>query len=404
MRAAIDIRSLQAPCGNRGIGVYVREVTKQLLADKRELTLVKWANLPMSEADQAWTSQQPCLEVPGPFRVGKSYNLNFIADRLWHQNFFASLVQVADIFYFANADVSLGCPLHDIGLPRATSVQDVIPPQQMAMYFPVINRNSLKGRYIQWSYRNINNAFRYFDCVIANSQFTKNNLQRYWQESGYDSQDVNLNSVLLGKNPAFKPADSQAINRLREKYQLQVPFLLYVGALGANKNLRTLFEALQLISNSNNSNPLLVITGPKDDAEQAYLTSHYPQVQVKWLSYCPYEELPTLYSAAQAFVFPSLIEGFGLPPLEAMAAGTPVICSSAASLPEVTGDAALLFDPHDSVEIAAAIVQMTASTELQAQYREKGLKRAAQLTWQATANNTWHLLEEAVAIYKAKHK
>jgi len=118
--------------------------------------------------------------------------------------------------------------------------------------------------------------------------------------------------------------------------------------------------------------------------------------QVELLGYVPHEDVPALYSAAEAFVFPSLYEGFGLPPLEAMACGTPVACSNAASLPEVAGPAAVFFDPLDVLGMAATLGALLDDRELRAALRDRGLRRAALFSWEACARATVAIYEDAV--------
>jgi glycosyltransferase involved in cell wall biosynthesis len=108
------------------------------------------------------------------------------------------------------------------------------------------------------------------------------------------------------------------------------------------------------------------------------------------------ELLPTLYSGALAFVYPSLYEGFGLPPLEAMACGTPVLTSNVTSLPEVVGDAGLLVDPYNVEAIAHGIRRLVEDSALREELKRKGLERAKQFTWERTAELTWAVLEEAM--------
>jgi glycosyltransferase involved in cell wall biosynthesis len=110
------------------------------------------------------------------------------------------------------------------------------------------------------------------------------------------------------------------------------------------------------------------------------------------------EDLPALYRAARAFVYPSLFEGFGLPPLEAMASGTPVVTSDVSSLPEITGDAALLIDPNDERALANALIEIMNNDRLRAELREKGIAQAKKFTWRDAAEKTLMLYQEAYAI------
>jgi glycosyltransferase involved in cell wall biosynthesis len=163
------------------------------------------------------------------------------------------------------------------------------------------------------------------------------------------------------------------------------PFLLYVGNLKPHKNVSTLLRAYAQLRQGKKLTHSLLIVG--DDARWKHsvveecwrLGIHDATVIVPFVSA---DLLPRIYAAADIFVMPSTVEGFGLPVLEAMACGTPVVCSNAASLPEVAGDAALYFDPASSEELAAQVERLLHSRELRASLRAKGLQRAKQFTWQ----------------------
>ena len=119
--------------------------------------------------------------------------------------------------------------------------------------------------------------------------------------------------------------------------------------------------------------------------------------KVRLLGFVPDGDLPALYSLAEVFAFPSLYEGFGLPVLEAMACGTPVICSNTSSLPEVAGEAALQIAPTDVQEWARALEQIGSNSALRASLRERGLKQAARFTWENTARQTYAIYQEVYA-------
>ena len=168
-------------------------------------------------------------------------------------------------------------------------------------------------------------------------------------------------------------------------------FILYLGSNKPHKNLNRLVEAYAAISNLRVP---LVIAGtwlpqypePRQLADALGLNKS----QIRWLGSVPGHDLPALYSAALAFVFPSIVEGFGLPVVEAMACGTPVVCSRIPSLVEVAGDAADLFDPNDitSITIALHVIQ---DTEFRTALRQRALTQVTQFSWQKTANATLNL-------------
>jgi alpha-1,3-rhamnosyl/mannosyltransferase len=172
-------------------------------------------------------------------------------------------------------------------------------------------------------------------------------------------------------------------------------YVLYFGSNKPHKNLPRLVEAFaRWHTESRESQIRLVVAGQWDvrypEAKQRAEDLNAP---VLFIGSVDDAALPALYSSATAFVFPSLYEGFGLPPLEAMACGVPVVCSNAASLPEVVGDAALLVNPRAAEEIAAAITRVLTDAALRDELRAKSLVRASQFSWERTARATLRVYE-----------
>jgi alpha-1,3-rhamnosyl/mannosyltransferase len=186
------------------------------------------------------------------------------------------------------------------------------------------------------------------------------------------------------------------VERVRRKHKLAEHYVLHVGINKSHKNLRKLLQAWRQVVNSEPTlrSFQLALAGPRDPrypepvrlAEQLEIRE-----TVHSLGLAPEPDLPAIYSGATLFVLPSLYEGFGLPALEAMACGTPVLCSNSSSLPEVTGNAAVLFDPTSVDAIAAALQRGLTSPGLQADLRERGLEQAARFSWSQTARATREL-------------
>lgn len=189
----------------------------------------------------------------------------------------------------------------------------------------------------------------------------------------------------LAPDPRFRPQPATALSVLRSHYALPEQFVLYVGINKPHKNLVALIEAYAQLPTSS---PPLVIAGPWDnrypEAKQRAAALGLAQ-RVRFLGTVPDADLPALYAAAALFVFPSRYEGFGLPVLEAMACGTPVACSNLSSLPEVAGDAALLFDPSDVTAISQVVQRLLDDKSRRDDLGERGLVQAARFTWERTA-------------------
>jgi len=184
----------------------------------------------------------------------------------------------------------------------------------------------------------------------------------------------------------------QAAHGIIEKYQLQSPYILAVCAMNPNKNFKMIFDVLPELEGHNLK---VVIVGSKNSrvfGEQD--TPHFDSVH--WLGYVSDEELLALYEHAAGFIFPSLYEGFGLPPLEAMALGCPVVVSSRASIPEICGDAGLYFNPLDPKEAAARLIEVTSNSELGQKMSDKGREHSTFFTWNKCAKDTVNIIMNAV--------
>jgi glycosyltransferase involved in cell wall biosynthesis len=183
-----------------------------------------------------------------------------------------------------------------------------------------------------------------------------------------------------------RPPAEEDFERVRDRYQLKDPFALYVGNIKPHKNLERLIEAFHELRQESAFEALkLIIIGDEITKYQGLRRAvhrHKLHKHVRFFGFVPLETLSVLYRLASVFVFPSLYEGFGLPPLEAMSFGTPVVTSNVSSLPEVVGDAALLVDPYDSSSIADGMRRVLTDENLRAFLRERGMARAREYSWE----------------------
>jgi glycosyltransferase involved in cell wall biosynthesis len=181
------------------------------------------------------------------------------------------------------------------------------------------------------------------------------------------------------------PANAERMDLVRQRYQLDHPFVLYVGNIKPHKNIERLIDAFgRARSRGCPDDVKLVIIGDeisKYPGLRQSVHKHKLDKHVRFLGFQPMETLAAFYRLARAFVFPSLYEGFGLPPLEAMACGTPVVTSNVSSLPEVAGNAALLVDPYDAEAIAAGICQALTDEPLRTELIARGYERARSFSW-----------------------
>ncbi|WP_298815698.1 glycosyltransferase family 1 protein [Chloroflexus sp.] len=227
--------------------------------------------------------------------------------------------------------------------------------------------------------------------VLAISHATRRDLVQWY---GADPNRITVTH--LGLSATFvSPVDPARIAVVRARYGLtQRPYLLYIGTVQPRKNLGRVIEALAHAIAAGYDLDLVIagkrgwLSEPIERRSGELGIDH----RVRFIGYVAEEDLPALLSGALAFIFPSLYEGFGMPVLEAMACGTPVITSAISSLPEVAGDAALLVDPRDTHAIAAAIMRLSDDPNLRAELRARGLARARQFTWEACAQRTLEVL------------
>jgi len=192
----------------------------------------------------------------------------------------------------------------------------------------------------------------------------------------------------------------EEIERVRDRYQLNAPYVLYAGNIKPHKNLERLIEAFHTLRRGDLEHVKLLIIG---DEISKYATlrravhRYKLHKHVRFFGFVPDKTLAVLYRLARAFVFPSLYEGFGLPPLEAMASGTPVITSNISSLPEVVGDAALLIDPYDADAIADAMRRILLDSDLRDDLRQRGFRRVAEFSWERSVRRVRQIYEEVLA-------
>lgn len=199
---------------------------------------------------------------------------------------------------------------------------------------------------------------------------------------------------LLGVHPAFQALDTQQVHNVLSHYEIAAGYLLFVGTIEPRKNLTGMIRAYQRLKSRRVSTPPLVIVGQKgwhaDDVVDSIANAGKT---VHWLDNVPFADLPAFYNGARALVLPSFHEGFGLPAVEAMACGTPVVVSARGSLPEVVGDAGVYIDPDDVDAIAHGIETLLSDDALYQQLQVAGRQRASLFSWQKTA-------EIAVNVYQ----
>jgi glycosyltransferase involved in cell wall biosynthesis len=260
------------------------------------------------------------------------------------------------------------------------------------LMFPQYLPNRLAFGYARTS---IGLAARRATRVLTVSESSKRDILRF-VDTEPDKIDVIYNAY--DERFAIDPAEEDVV-RVRERYQLQDEFVLYAGNVKPHKNLERLIDAFHIVRNRGLDHLKLVMIGDeisKYTALRRAVHRHQLHKYVRFLGYLPEETLAVMYRLAGVFVFPSLYEGFGLPPLEAMASGTPVVTSNVSSLPEVAGDAAVLVDPYDPHAIADGIYRVLTDADLRKDLRRKGVARAGQFSWEQSVRRVRKIYGEVV--------
>lgn len=255
------------------------------------------------------------------------------------------------------------------------------------LYFPeTYTKGDLK--YLTWA---TEHNVRSVAHLLADSEATKSDLTKHFS---VDPQRVTV--VYPGVSPLFQPEHYPLeLTAIRNHFGIKGPYILYVGTLQPRKNVERLIEAFAKAKRAKRLKQQLVLAGRLGWLPEGVLRRlQEVEEAVTLAGYVPESYLPALYSGATAFVLPSLFEGFGLPVLEAMACGTPVIASDIPSLAEVVGDAGVLFSPQDTDELAETLVWVCEHREFREELRSKGFVRAKQFTWEEAARKTLEVLAQ----------
>jgi glycosyltransferase involved in cell wall biosynthesis len=263
-------------------------------------------------------------------------------------------------------------------LPPATRCRSVVTIHDcIHLMFPQYLPSRLAYVYAKgsmWS------ATRKANRILTVSEASKHDILRF-----FDVAPEKVSVIYNAIDERFlAPADPARMEQVRQRYQLEHPFILYVGNIKPHKNLEGLIDAFGRMRSNAPEDLRLIIIGDeisKYPALRQAVHRHKLDKHVRFLGFQPLETLACFYRQARAFVFPSFYEGFGLPPLEAMACGAPVVTSNVSSLPEVCGDGALLVDPHDPDALADGILRAVMDESLRADLIAKGRERARHFSW-----------------------
>jgi glycosyltransferase involved in cell wall biosynthesis len=352
-RVAIDARKLR----DFGIGTYIRNILVQLdrLDQQTEYVIL----CRPGDVDLARSLAPRFRLVPETAGTYSAVEQVRIPWRLWREH------------------VDLVHEPHYV-LPPATRCRSVVTIHDcIHLMFPQYLRNRLAYAYARTS---MWTATRQASRILTVSEASKRDILHF-----FDIPPEKVQVVYNAIDHRFLTAPDEATtDRVRQRYQLDHPFVLYVGNIRPHKNLERLIDAFGRARPRGPEGLKLVVIGDevsKYPSLRQTVHRHKLDKHVRFLGFQPHETLASFYRLAAAFVFPSLYEGFGLPPLEAMACGTPVVTSNVSSLPEVAGDAALLVDPYNVEAIAEGLVIVLTDEARRQRMIVRGLARARQFSW-----------------------
>lgn len=372
MTIGIDARSLQDTQPS-GVGEYTHELLRALFAVDRENTYHLFANA-------TGEVKLPSFDFPNVVlhRFHYPNKLLNLSLRFLGTPKIDRLIPGIDAFFMPNLNfIALGekIPLivttHDLSFELYPSF---FTPKQRAWH-RLIKPRVLLARAA---------------AIVAVSEHTKNDLVHH-----YTLPPEKIHVVHPGISPIFlAPPDNARDTEVRNRYNLPPNFILFLSTVEPRKNPDATIEAFRLLKkNPRFADFHLVLAGRRSLRSHIYNSRELENDAIHFLGYIPKEDRPSLYRLARAFVYPSYYEGFGLPPLEAMSQGTPVIASHASSLGEVLGDAALLVDPHNIADLEHALYQILTDEKLATTLSLRGREHAKQFTWEHAAQQTLALLQ-----------
>jgi glycosyltransferase involved in cell wall biosynthesis len=367
VKIAIDIRTIDKP--RSGVGYYVTNLVEQLMT-------IDDANRYCLISNDAGFDKG--LTGAGNFRHchTRISNENHLFGDIWENTVLPRSLEKMGIDIFHGPAFMI--PLFKGDLRTVATIHDIV-----AFILP----HTIPKKYSLYMKLLISQVVKRADRIISVSESTKADLVT-WLGTPEDKIDVVPQGVSSRFVPASPDDDGQTI---RKKYGIRGDYYLFVGNLEPRKNLIRIMQAFEAARDSLGRDIQLVVCGKKgwlyDDIIAAYHRIKRDS-EIILTNYVDERDLLGLYQHARIFLFPTLYEGFGMPVLEAMAAGAPVVTSNVSSFPEICGDAALLVDPYDIGAIAGAILDVEDSAELRAELRERGLRRVQDYTWRATAEKT----------------
>lgn len=373
MRVGIDVRC--AFGRKTGVGYYTYHLLKALFRLDNDNQYLLFFNSLKEKPEAVFRGENLSLVQPP---VSLPNRLLHFFWRYLHFPAIERFIGPVEVFHSPNYQL----------IPTKSAATVITVYDLSFLKFPEVTMLTAKLHYAKKIFEYVRGA----DSVIVISESTKNDLLELTETT------EDKISVIPGAcDDKFRPIDDgNAIQNVKGKYGIQGDYILFVGTIEPRKNLARLLRAYHRIRDKLDVQLLLVGTKGWQDKE---IYETYDRLRlsdrVKFLGYIPEEDLPYLYSGALFFIYPSIYEGFGLPPLEAISCGCPVISSHISSLPEVLGEAALYVDPEDENEIAEAILHLHDNAQKRQRLSEVGIAQAKKFSWEESARMTLGVYQKA---------
>lgn len=371
MRIGIDIRTLSFP-QKTGIGNYIFNILTNLaqLDQLNEYYLYSHKDFDL-----------PLFNTNWHIRIGKTRILN--NSTIWLQTEAVKMIlkDKIDLFWGPNFVYPLFLPKK---IKKIITVHDLV-----WLLYP--NTQNWRARlFIRYLYKI---SIKKADHIICVSESTAKDLK-----SILNIPEGKIDLIYGATTDYLKPYDKNYARKfIAEKYKVPENFILTVSTIEPRKNLTTLFKAIDILDKTKDFPYQLIVIGKRGYKAESILKSIKNigvDTKIRLLGYVHDKDLPMFYSAARIFVYPSIYEGFGLPLLEAMACGTPVITTNSSSLPEVIGDAGILIEPYNINRFARAIYELTTNNKLNNTYIQKGLERVKIFSWMKSAKSTLNVFKK----------
>lgn len=346
-----------------GIGTYTENLLKNLLnIDKDNFYQIYWSGKNYEEFVKPNSNIVMC---------SKKYQ------RFFQDNFFPSNLEKEniDIYHMPQNGIGLS---PNINCKKVCTIHDLIP---------YIMPETVGRGYLIKFLKEMPLIIDSCNGLITVSEYSKKDVLRF-----FPINEDKIYVTPLAADKKYVPLDKEKCKAMiKEKYGVNKPFLPYIGGFSKRKNVASLITSFSKLVSHMSKEYNLVIVGSYRDASQELVKlveSLNMTRYIKFTGFAPDEDLPIYYNACELFVYPSLYEGFGLPPLEAMSCGAPVIASNITSIPEVVGDGGLLFNPLKENELLTSMEFMLSSECLRNQFSKIGLKKSKEFSWENTAKKT----------------